>query len=171
MHGEIHFLDLIFRWTLFSLLVYKVASLIKTYLYPLLADHIIREKNQQTEFLEKDKLLISTRHRIENQIFNQKKMLTFLEKNVQVWHATITEQAGQEERLNRENVEKIREKRIVQAKNIALDQQINLAIPPALQAAREHLINHYNQEVGSHVLYKMIDQIGNQTTTITSKNG
>jgi hypothetical protein len=73
MHTQLEMLDIVFRLVIFFLLCYKLRQLARLYIIPLLFKHIATEKNQQLELLEKEKLLISTENRIENQISAQKK--------------------------------------------------------------------------------------------------
>lgn len=159
MHTNIGFWDVVFKLTLFSLISYKLYDLIKTYLVPFLIQQITQEKRQQTELLEKEKLLTSTQQRFKNQIYNQKQMFILLEKNVHEWH-----KAQQNENLNQEHenaliVEKTKTKRISQKDNLVLLNNIQLSMPSAMEQAIEELKSKYSSQAGKELLEKVIKQL------------
>lgn len=171
MHTEINSLELIFRLCIFGLFAYKLGQLIRSYFLPFLHEQITQEINQRTELIEKEKLLISTRHRIENQLYKQKQTFTLLEKNVQVWHSTHLEQNLAQEKTNRETIEKIQEKRTAQRKNIILANNLDLSLPIAAQQARIELTQRYQKDAGKTLLKNIIDTLPlHPSTTSTRKN-
>lgn len=170
MHTEIIILEIIFRLCIFGLLAYKLSQLIRSYFLPFLKDQVTQEINQRTELIEKEKLLISTRHRIENQLYKQKQTFTLLEKNVQVWHGMHLEYNLNREKDGRNIVEKIQEKRNIQRKNIILSSNLNLSLPQALEQANAELTERYQTDAGKALLKKIIDTLPQHIGTSMGKN-
>ncbi len=162
MHSEIGLVDVIFRICIFSLLGYKLYSLIKAYFIPFLVEQIALEKKQQSELLSKEKLLISTQHRLKNQIFTQKQMFILLERNVQIWHKATMDANHQQEQENQEVIQSLKEKRELQAEKMILYTTINESIPVAVEQARQQLTTLYQAEEGKALLNKVIAQLGSQ---------
>jgi len=169
MVTEFSWWDLVFRLTIFSLLAYKLYALARQYLIPFLYQQIALEHNQQTEILEKEKLLISTRHRIENQIYNQKKIFTLLERNVQVWHKNLQDDLEREEKDNQMIANKVREKRLIQLNNIALKVAIEQTIPRAVSNAGQQLFVRCHGTQGQKYLKEMIERLGQHVTISGAK--
>lgn len=167
MHTEINYLEIIFRFCIFGLLTYKIYQLFGTYLLPFLREQITQEINQRTELIEKEKFLISTRHRIENQLYKQKQSFTLLEKSVQVWHGMHVEQNLAKQQTGREIIEKIQEKRNAQRKNIILSSNLTLSLPQALEQARSELTTRYHGQAGSELLKKIIGALPLTMSTST----
>lgn len=148
MHTEITTIKLLFKCTIFSLLAYKIYDLFITHLLPLLKEQLFSEKKQQTEILEKERLFMSTKQRIENQIYNQKQMFIHLERNVQAWHNNILTDREALEQTNKSVVETIENKRKKQKENISLFFDVHMSCPEALKQARDELIRKYQSEDG-----------------------
>lgn len=159
MLTDISLVDVVFRVSIFLLLAYKLYDLIRAYLIPALFEQIAAERKQQTEIMEKDKLLLSTRHRLENQIYNQKHVFTLLEKNVQVWNRLQQEHADELERENRSIIEKLHERRAIQRKNLSLSHTLNLSIPQALTQAAKTLEERYSSNDGKNFLHNTITSL------------
>jgi|SRR5579862_5170628 len=156
-------LDIVFRLVIFFLLCYKVRQLAQQYIMPLLFQHIAREKNQQLELLEKEKLLISTENRIENQISAQKKMFILLEKNMQLTHAFLQAKNEQTEKETRLALQKLQEKRAFQRKQYALIKTSQDVIPEAIMLAQHELAKRYSGQEGLAILQRMIVSLQNKS--------
>lgn len=154
-----HYGEIVFRLSIFCLLSYKLYSLSKSYLYPFLLNQISNERNQQTELVEKEKLLISTRHRIENQIYNQKKMLMLLERNVQVWHKAKQEELMAQEKECRNIGATIYARRVLQGKNIMVQEQIKQGTLQAIAQAECQLASMYALAPGEILLKNVVVQL------------
>jgi hypothetical protein len=161
MHTEINFWELVFRLSLFSLLAYKLIGLIKTTAIPYLSDQILQERKQQSELLDKEKLLVSTQQRLKNQIYNQKQMFILLEKNVHEWYKINQEYNVEQENQNAEIIKKIEQKRTSQRQNIILLNNVQLSIPQALEQAREELGIKYSGTAGKELLSSVVRQLPN----------
>jgi hypothetical protein len=159
MHTEIGALEILFRLSIFSLVAYKLYDLAKKYLLPMLSDAITQEKKEQTELLAKEKLLASTQKRIKGHIYNQKQMLTLLERNVQVWHAALVEQKKQYEQHNRDVILSVADKRAVQNRHIALAQRVEASVPAAVAMATQKLEEAYRAAEGKRFLVRIIGQL------------
>ncbi len=160
MHSDISFLELLFRLSLFSLLSYKLYSLARAYLVPFLISQIVEEKKEQSMLLDKEKLLVSTQHRVKGQIYNQKQMFTLLERNVQEWHKTNQDENIEFEKQNKQLVQRIQEKRDEQLKNITLMNNMSSCLPQALERATYNLEKQYQTSAGKKLLTNVIDQMG-----------
>ena len=151
-------LTILFRLTLFALLAYKIIELAKAYAIPILLEVIAEEKKQHTELLEKDKLLVSTQHRIENQITQQKKIFSVLEKNAQEWNQSLLEAQVMQEKENAKIVETIAKKRTLQQKNLALAKENFYIIPKVCSEAQQKLTDLLAGEKGEKILLTFIQQ-------------
>lgn len=148
MHFDFSLLEISFELLLFSLFVYKVYDLGKAYLVPLLYQTLTEEKNMQTEFFEKEKLLISTHHRLENQISQQQRTITLLEKKVQAWHTRLEIEKSQLKRDEAARLEHIKTKRIAQQAFLANAILTEKALPTAIQRSSKQLSKQYCGNVG-----------------------
>lgn len=157
MHFDFSLLEISFELLLFSLFAYKVYDLGKAYLVPLLYQTLTEEKNMQTEFFEKEKLLISTHHRLENQINQQQRTITLLEKKVQAWHARLEIEKSQLKRDEAIRLEHLKTKRIAQQAHLANAILIEKALPSAIQASSEKLSKQYRGDVGKQQLCHFIN--------------
>jgi len=158
MHSEFSLLEICFELLLFSLFVYKLYELGKAYLIPFLYQTLAQEKNKQTEILEKEKLLISTHHRLENQINQQKRTYALLEKKIQSLHEAL--QAEKEELKKEESrrLEQVKSKRIIQEQNLALSHALQ-SVPFAIQATRDELAHKYLGVWGKQELTQLLESI------------
>jgi hypothetical protein len=170
MHAEISLLEVVFRLTVFSFLAYKLYDLGRLYVYPLFIQQIVRERNQQRELLEKDNLLTSTRHRFETQVYNQRKMFTLLERNVQNWRNGLQESYNAQEQRYLRMVEALRNKRQEQQHNLELQKTVAVVVPDAVQRARRQLTERYKGPAGQVLMQHMIQRLVT-TSTQTTKNG
>jgi hypothetical protein len=159
MYSEITALDVFFKITVFGLLLYKIFELFITYLLPLLKEQIFQDRKQQTEIFEKEKLFISTKQRIENQIYNQKQMFIHLERNVQAWHNNMLLERESLEQKNRINNERIQDKRRTQKKNMILFFDVQTSCPEALKRARKELMKEYLSENGKKEFFLMLSSL------------
>ncbi|MBS1987856.1 hypothetical protein JST56_02575 [Candidatus Dependentiae bacterium] len=158
MHSEFSLLEVCFELLLFSLFAYKLYELGKAYLIPFLYQTLAQEKNKQTEILEKEKLLISTHHRLENQINQQKRTYALLEKKIQSWYLAREAEKEQLKRDEAQRIELIKSKRIIQQTNLALSLALQ-TIPYAIQATRDELTEKYEGQWGKQELTKLIESI------------
>lgn len=158
MHSEFSLLEVCFELLLFSLFAYKLYELGKTYLIPFLYQTLAQEKNKQTEILEKEKLLISTHHRLENQINQQKRTYALLEKKIQGWHSACEAEKEQLKRDEALRIENIKNKRIIQQANLALTVALQ-AIPSAIQATRNELTEKYRGQWGKQELTQLLESV------------
>jgi hypothetical protein len=149
-------LTIIFRFTLFGLLAYKVAQLIKIYAIPFLKEELNLEHKQQIELLEKEKLLLSTQHRLENQINHQKKTFTFLEKKALLWQSHLLKIKENNEQAAKHIATQLEGKRITQQKYVALAKDVAMVIPQVYQQVAGELAQNYAGENGKQQLSNFI---------------
>ncbi len=156
---SIDVLMIIFRLMLFGLLIYKVMQLINAYAIPFLKEELDLEHKQQTELLEKEKLLISTQHRLENQINQQKKTFTLLDKNVLCWQTHLLKQKEESEhnaqliRITVEQKRKMQYHYLVRAKNS------HIVVPAACEQAAAELQQNLTGDTGAQQLQSLIDKL------------
>jgi hypothetical protein len=148
MHFELKFLDIMFRLTIFGLFSYKILSLVKQYLIPYLRQQIKSERNTRLELIEKENLLISNQHKIENQISHQHTLLDLLEKNINAWQNHLLEQKClKDEEFNNIKIA-IENKRAVQQNNYVVICTSKAVMPYAVSQAETALINKYSEHSG-----------------------
>jgi hypothetical protein len=151
-------LTILFRLTLFALLAYKITMLVKAHVIPILFEVILEEKKQHTELLEKDKLLISTQQRIENQIIQQKKVFSVLEKNAQEWNQSLLAAQAMQEKTNATITQAVEEKRKLQQKNLTLAKDNLYIVPKICFEAQKQLSDLLAGEKGEKILLTFIQQ-------------
>jgi hypothetical protein len=155
--------ELLFKLSLFSLLLYKIVSLTRNYVHPFLKKYLISEKKYVTEVVEKEHLLTATRQKLESQIFNQKQFFTLLEKNVQSWHNMLrAELADQQARLSEQRKKVLLKQRLIlEHKNFEVAAAD--VIPTALYQAQTQLSEIYSTHDGQALLGKLIEALPAET--------
>ena len=153
MHISSDFLGVTFDFFLFGLLTYKLWGMITTHAIPLLHKMMRSIKKEQTELLDKEKLVTSTLSKIDNQRKQQQKMFALLEKKVQAWHKEASHRVSCAEEENVLRAQAIREKHEHQGKKIASVKVVQEALPVILQKAKENFIKHAAAEKGAMESY------------------
>ena len=159
-------IDLAFRCSIFGLLIYKIYDLGKRYFLPYLNKEIASHTAETNGFLEKEKLIISTRLRIENQIHRQQQMFIALENNVQQWHSSMLALQDQLNSLQRQRTQQLQEKRFKQHHHVMTQQSVTLALPKALDLAHEELTKKYAGAEGMLFLKKILSNV-NHTNNLS----
>lgn len=159
MHSEIALAEILFRLIIFSLLALKILQLTKQYFIPYLHGEIKREKVVRIELIEKGNFINSTQNKIENQIKNQKKLFTDVEKNVQKWHSFIKEERDQAEKVMHEVKAAIEKKRDIQRKNYVLTTTYSQAIPKAIDLAQHEIAAFFASPNGQTAFNKLIEKL------------
>lgn len=161
MFSEITPIDILFKFTVFSLLLIKILQLLKNYVAPYLFDEIKREKAIRIELIEKENFVKSTKNKIENQIRNQNKLFIDLEKNVQKWNSFLKNEDEETGKKIAEIKVKIEQKRNIQRKNYFLTTAYSKAIPQAVDLAQKELEILYtnNDSEGRIALNKLIESM------------
>ncbi|MFH1254798.1 MAG: hypothetical protein V1646_05220 [bacterium] len=148
MHFEFEFLDIIFRFTIFSLLAYKLVSFARQYLIPYLHKEIKTEQDTRLNLIEKDNILISSQHKVETQIRHQQALFDLLEKNIQSWQRLLLAQKNHtEEEFNKIKIS-IDKKRTLQQKNYSIICASKEVLPYAISQAEVELIDKYSGQPG-----------------------
>ena len=161
----IDWLMIIFRLVLFGLLVYKVTQLVKSHVIPLLKEELDLERKQQTELFEKEKLLICTQHRLENQISSQKKTFVALDKSVQLWQSCLLAQKEENERAAKQTLVNLDEKRKIQQCYLALAKDGAAIIPATCEQAVAELIKKFDDgDYGALQLRVFISKLVSKTS-------
>lgn len=160
----IDWLMIVFKFVLFGLLLYKVISLVKSYVVPLLREDLSLEQKQQIELVEREKLLICTQHRLENQISSQKKTFAVLGKNAQMWQASLLAQKEENERLSRQVNAHLENKRKIQQQYLALAKDGEKVIPRACEQAVADLTKNFYGDEGAKELSSFIARLVSKTS-------
>lgn len=156
----IDWLLIVFKLVIFGLLVYKVTQLVRAYVIPLLREELDLEHKQQTELFEREKLLICTQHRLENQINSQKKTFAVLDKNVQIWQSCLLAQKEENERNAKRTFVQLEDKRKIQQHYLALAKDSDAIIPTTCQQAAAELIKEFKgNEHGAQQLRLFINSL------------
>lgn len=161
-------LTIIFRFTLFGLLAYKIVQIIKSQVIPFLKEELNIEHKQRTELLEKEKLLVSTQHRLENQISHQKKTFTVLEKSIHLWQEYLVKQKEHNELETKNVAAHVTEKRKIQQKHLVLAKDGAYIIPQACEQVNNEFITLYQGEYGKKNLNLFITQMASQNNIKSS---
>ncbi|MFA6534804.1 MAG: hypothetical protein WCS92_00965 [Candidatus Babeliales bacterium] len=164
MHFEFEFLDIIFRFTIFSLLAYKLVSFARQYLIPYLHKEIKTEQDTRLNLIEKDNILISSQHKVETQIRHQQALFDLLEKNVQSWQRLLlTQKNHTEEEFNKIKIS-IDQKRAIQQINYSTICTSKDVLPYALKQAEIELINTYSGQPGKSSFDSLIEKLVEKKT-------
>ena len=156
----IDWLMIVFRLVLFGLLAYKITQLVKSHLIPLLKEELDLEHKQQTELFEKEKLLICTQHRLENQISSQKKTFISLDKSVHLWQSRLLQQKDENEHAAKQMLVNLDEKRKIQQQYLALAKDSVAIIPATCEQAAAELIKKFDgSDYGAQQLSAFITKL------------
>lgn len=166
MHSEFSLLEIGFELFLFGLFVYKIYDLSLAYLIPNLRQKLAEEKNTQNEVLEKEKLLISTHRRLENQITQQERMFIVLEKKVQIWQEAEQKKFASLRRDEASRLELLKIKRIKQQENSTNAKIAQLVVKDAVNAARKNFKQRFNQTDGKQHLCSLVKELFPSDTSI-----
>lgn len=167
---HVDFLTILFRFTLFTLLAYKLTQLTKAYVIPFLWDQIAEEKKEHTELLEKEKLLVSTQHRFETQLIQQKKTFFDLEKNAQRWQQEILLHDKEYVTENACIATAVEGKRTIQQNNLIKAKDGAYLIPQICEQAQQKLRESLSGETGEKILQTIVQQLAQAKKTPFSKN-
>ena len=148
--------ELAFRYSIFSLLIYKLYDIGKRYFLPYVNDQVKQEEQSLAELLEKEKIITSTHLRIKNQIQRQNLRFQTLEKNVQQWHASMYTLKNECESEQRRIMQLVYEKRHKQNQRMLIQKNAIVAIPEALSLAHKELDLLYTGENGKKFLKDII---------------
>lgn len=159
MSHEFTMMNILLRCSIFALLVYKGFFLFQQYVIPWLRELITAERNHLIELLEKQKLLASTRKRLETQIYNQQQRFTLLEHNMHRWHQAQVAAQEQREQEQAALLTALQTKLTLQARNIAHAQALQVIIPDALDQAEDVLMRTAAGSTGNAQLTKLIAQL------------
>lgn len=149
-------IEIAFRLSIFSLLVYKLYDLGKRYFVPFVDQGLKEEEDKRTALLEKEKLISSTQLRIENQIQRQNQRFITLEKNVQQWHNSMLAYKNQQESESREIARHIHDKHTKQTQRMFTQKNACGALPKALALAQSELMERYAHNRGKQDLTNII---------------
>lgn len=145
----------LFRWAIFCLLCYKCYQLIQQYVLPWLHESMQQEQNVLTELVNKDKLAMIAKQKIENQLRDQQQLLMVLERNVQRWHTALINENNIQELSAIQRAEQLRAKQAQQREQLFLTQGMIAIIPKALEQAEIALVQQHDNT--THIDHIIID--------------
>jgi hypothetical protein len=152
-------LTIVFRFTLFGLLIYKITQLTKTHVVPFLKEELKTEAKSQTELLGKEKLFISTQHRLENQIIQQKKKFASLEKNALQWQQHLLNIKEKNERTEKLIIANTNDKRKIQQQHFTRAKNSDTLIPLICDQVAQELFADYSGNQGKMQLNALIKKL------------
>jgi hypothetical protein len=159
MHFSVVIGDVVFRFALFGLLIYKLTTLVKAHVIPFLCQHIDEENKNIAALIEKEKLLTTMQHRLEENMANQKIQFTQLEKKARMWHTDLlARQSAQEIESTRLKQGLLRKREFQQREysKIIFKKRI---IPVAVASAYSSLSNQMNTSEGESLFRRLIGQL------------
>lgn len=151
MHISSDLLGMTFDFFLFGLLVYRLYTVVKNHAVPFLHKMMRSIKKEQTELLDKEKLVTSTLSKIDNQRKQQQKMFGLLEQKVQMWHERETYDTAMAEDANLLRAQAIRERHDRQGKNFASIKAMQEVLPLMLEESREDLLRQAKKKSHDHL--------------------
>ncbi|MBM3893732.1 hypothetical protein FJ365_05030 [Candidatus Dependentiae bacterium] len=134
----------LFRWAIFCLLCYKCYQLAHQYVLPWLYDAMQQEQNTLTELVNKDKLAMVAKQKIENQLHDQHQLFIVLEQNIQRWHTAIINETNSAQQAALQRVNILRAKQAKQQRHLFLAQSMIAIIPEAIEKAEAALVQQHN---------------------------
>jgi hypothetical protein len=134
----------LFRWAVFCLLCYKCYQLVQQYVLPWLHEAMKQEQNVLTELVNKDKLAMIARQKIENQLRDQHQLLIVLEHNVQRWHTAVISEANVRQQSALQRADCLRIKQTKQQEHLFLAQSMTAIIPEAIEKAEAALVKQHS---------------------------
>ncbi len=141
----------LFRWAIFSLLVYKCYQITQQYILPWLQKDIKQEQDELAALINKDKFAMVLKQKIENQIYEQGQLLLLLEQNVLRWHRSLLYEKECIEKAQAELVVAQKNKHDRQQQHLFLTHSITAVLPVSLAKAEETLLHQYgNKEKHAH---------------------
>jgi|GEM_PF-2032673 hypothetical protein len=171
MHSEFILWHILFRFTLFFLLAYKLYELLTRYVLPYFYKELKKEKDTHTEILEKEKLLSSTHRKLEDQISQQKRTFIILEKNVKNWHNFLFQQAASYENALQQQAQQIIQKRATQQIFYTESKIAHKIIPNVISQVQKTLFNNCYSPEGKKFLSNVINHLTSSNSKYVDKKG
>lgn len=155
----INFWEIIFELTIFFLLCVAIYDLSKKYLLPILYEQISSIKKKEIDDKERDKLLSSSKKRIENEIKDQDEKFFLLEKKVRVWGNFLEEEKNKLEKVDENILENVKAKRKKQEANFNLFNTQRIVIPQAVRLSYKEIEDLYSGSKGEELLRELLIKI------------
>ncbi len=152
----INFLEILFELTIFFLLSVFVYKIVKNYVLPLLYGEIETIKEKEEDIKDKDKLLVSSKRRLEKEIEFQNEKFFLLEKKVQLWNQDLVNKNKKDEELSKFIVKQVKEKRKKQEVNLSLFKMQKIVIPEAIKLAYKEIEKSYSGKKGESLFKELI---------------
>ena len=140
MHISANLGSILFGFSLFFLLIYKLAELVKSHMLPFLRKQIRLVKKEQVELWDREKLVTSTLNKIDNQRNQQKKMFVLLEKKMRLWHKEMLDDIRLRENEFRDIADDVAKKRKKQDHNFSTTKTMLKVLPTLLQETKDELL-------------------------------
>jgi hypothetical protein len=158
-------LKVLFKVSIFILFAYHMVRLISRYIVPSLHETIKHEHDETMRLVEKDKLLVSTKRRVEGQLHHQKMVFALLERNVQVWQKKAQQDVENKDAFHLLLEQEITQKRHLQEKNFNKHKDVSFVVSVAMKNAAQELEKRYGGGDGKKLLSTMIASLSSAKTS------
>ncbi|MCB9493306.1 MAG: hypothetical protein H6679_03465 [Epsilonproteobacteria bacterium] len=111
------------------------------------------------QIIEKEKLLLTTKHRLDDQIASQQKLFMLLKKNTQQWTQYVNAKKAKQEEENKCIAKQLKHKKVQQQKRLLAVHEIKYVIPEAITLAKLELSRQYTAEKGTVHLKNIIESL------------
>jgi hypothetical protein len=143
VHISLEFWKIIFHFSLFFLLFYKLCRFVIDFFLPYLHQQKHALKKKQVELLDKEKLVSSSLSKVKDQIQDQQKNYVLLKNKVKNCHENISAKNKLKKKEYKVTTDKIQERRELQKKNLSLSKALEKAIPKIISSATKELSSLY----------------------------
>lgn len=161
MHIDLTVTSVLFRGMIFFLFSYKIY---KIFIKDILRDYLLRllqdERNEQTEFVEKDTLLTSTQKRLESQLSVQRQYLANLEKKYAKFIADEEARCAVNAAEMAKHHDAMKNRRQRQQENLKAYLTIKSVAPEVIQTVTEKLEDYYSQNNGQQAIVAYVNSLG-----------
>lgn len=159
MHIEHGILSTSFGLALFLLLIYKIRSMVYTYLIPFLIEQKIALKKRYALIIEKKKMLVASTTRLENQIKAQDIEFAVLEKKIQTWYTHLRHEEALKQASFNIRIITLQTKRQQQQASLSATKLAQEIIPQTFGEAKEELSRRYHGEQGHILLSSFVSSL------------
>ena len=167
MHINIHetLFFVLFKLTIFTLLVIQLYQITKQLLIPFLWEQIKLIEKIWKDLINKKNYILSNKKQIKKEIQNQKIAFENLEKKIYQWHSSLLEKQKKTKEESKQVFNLLQKKKNLQSINFSFMIQQKLTIPDAIKSAEKDLLKIYTNHKGKELVEKIIDKLQLNNTT------
>lgn len=132
--------EIMLKFVLFALVIYKLYDLIRAYAAPMLRERIREIELKHTELISKEKSLHTTKQRHKAELLSQQELLNTLENKVHQWYEIRRQQRDQEEQIINQRMIELKKSRLNQYCNHQSLQQAQETLPFILLTTKQFFL-------------------------------